>query len=161
VIGGKENSPLLRYGILCIIIILWYSFLWDPAETRLENIEAQTESTTTRIGKIKREIRRMSNMEVDIKKLSMEYARLKRRFVKGDSPQIVATNLQNIVIEKAEKAELEVVTYKTVSRRKWSGYQLGVSTFTLKGNMKKFAFFFKMLQDELYYLIRAFIGFKP
>lgn len=146
--GFQGDSPLLRYGVLIIVLILWYTFVWDYMNTRLEESLLAVDNTKVRISKLRRDIKRMEQAGPELKRLQAQYAALKAGFVKGDTPQIVATTLQNIVIEKAEKADLEVLTYKTVNRRKWEGYELGVSTFTLKGDIKKFTFFFKMLQEE-------------
>jgi hypothetical protein len=146
--GFQTDSPLLKYGVLCIAVILWYSFVWDYMSTRLEDTNLAIENATARIGRLRRDVRRLGKVGPDLKKLKAELASLRKMQVKGETPQIVATTLQNMVIDKAKKAGLEVVTYKTVNRRKWKGYQLGVSTFTLKGDIRKFTFFFKMLQDE-------------
>lgn len=144
----QGNSALLRYGIICIGAILWYSFVWEPKSLVLKDTIMQIESAEARVRKKKRERLNLERSAPEIPRLEAELTRLRGRMIKGETPQITATTIQNMVLEKAKKVDLEVVTYKTINRRKWEKLQLGVSTFTFKGDIKKLTFFFKLLKDE-------------
>ncbi len=142
----SSKAPFLRYGILIIVIILWYSFIYDPLSRKLDSKMLQMESQAARIRLINKEFKKLRGINNRLKKAKSELARLEQQLVPGDTPQVVASNLQDLLLKKASEAGLEVVTYKTSRSRRWRNYQLAVSTFTAKANTAKLVGFLNLLE---------------
>ncbi len=142
----SHKAPFLRYGILIIVVILWYSFIYDPLSRKLENKTLQVESQTARIRLINKEFKKLRGVNDKIKLAKSKLERLKKQLLPGDTPQVVASNLQDLLLKKASEAGLEVVTYKTSRSRHWRDYQLAVSTFTVKTDTAKLVGFLNLLE---------------
>lgn len=142
----SHKSPFLRYGILIIVIILWYSFIYDPLSRNLKDRMLQVESQAARIHLINKEFKRLRGVNGRIDQAKSRLARLQKQLVPGDTPQVVASNLQDLLLKKASEAGLEVVTYKTSRSRQWRDYQLAVSTFTVKTDTAKLVGFLNLLE---------------
>ncbi|NDY42571.1 hypothetical protein G3N55_06910, partial [Dissulfurirhabdus thermomarina] len=66
----------------------------------------------------------------------------------GGDPQVVASNLQNLLLKMASEMGLEVVTYRTGPVRKWRDERLAVTTFTFKTQTYGLVRFLKRLEDD-------------
>jgi hypothetical protein len=87
-------------------------------------------------------------VEQRIKQSEKQLAASTRDVVEGRTTQLVASNLQDMLLKAASEAEMEVVTYKTSRVRKWRNYQLAVATFTVKTDTRKLVQFLKALEDD-------------
>ncbi len=146
---SQKNRPaLIRYGVVIIALILWYSFIWDPLTGKLEEKQTALEAQQLRITHLKKRINRLKNVD---KRLAAEIKRLdhlKNRLVPGDSPQQVSTNIQNSFLKRASESGVEVVVYRSGSKRRWRGYQLAVSVFNLRGTTAQFVDLLEQLEKE-------------
>ncbi len=146
---SQKNRPaLVRYGVVVIVLILWYSFIWDPVNARLEEKRTAYEAQQLKIVHLKKRINRLKNAD---KILASELKRLdslKKRLVPGETTQQVSTNIQNSFLKKASDAGVEVVVYRSGSRRKWRGYPLAVSVFNIKGTTAQFVDLLEKLGAE-------------
>ena len=143
-----KRSAVLRYGLLVIVLILWYSLVWEPLSGRLEDADTRIEAQRIKIESLKRDIRRHYGVDSRLKQSRQELAQAIKRLIAGNAPQLVASNLQDILLKKASEAGLEVVTYKTARVRKWRGHQLALATFTAKADTRKLVKFLKLLDDD-------------
>jgi len=139
---------MLRYGLLAIALILWYSLLWDPLAAKLADIDMRIETQEARIDQLNRELRRYRGVDQRLKQAEQQRSQAIGMLVPGNVPQLVASNLQDMLLKKASEAGLEVVTYKTAPVRKWREYQLAVATFTVKASTRKLVHFLRLLQEE-------------
>lgn len=146
-LSGKR-SPLLRYGLLVIGLILWYSLIWNPLSGKIEELDSRLETREAKIGRLKRDIKRHRGVDQHVIQSERRLATVLKGLMPGDTPQLVASNLQDILLKMASQADLQVITYKTGRVRKWRGYQLAVATFSAKTDIKKLVKFLKLLDDD-------------
>ena len=146
-LSGKK-SPLLRYGVLLIGLILWYSLIWDPLSGKLEDLNAGLEIQEAKIGRLKRDMKRLRGVDKRMKQSEQWRDAAMKGLIRGDTPQVMASNLQDILLKTASEVDLQVVTYKTSRVRKWKDYQLAVATFTVKTDTRKLVHFLKLLDDD-------------
>jgi hypothetical protein len=145
---SNKRSPLLRYGLLVIGLILWYSLIWNPLSGKLEELDSRLETQEAKIGRLKRDIKRHRGVDQRIIQSERRLATALKGLMSGDTPQLVASNLQDILLKMASKADLQVITYKTGRVSKWRGYQLAVATFSAKTDTRKLVKFLKLLDDD-------------
>jgi len=134
----KRQKPIIRYGIFVIIIIIWYSLIYSPLNAKIELIKTEIQQQKLKIKNTNRRIRRLSNIEKMLNRERQELASLKRLLVKGDTIQMVATNIQDAFLKAASKVNVNVLVYRSGSPRKWRQYQLAVSIFNIKADIKQF-----------------------
>jgi len=146
-LSGRQ-SPLLRYGLLVIGIILWYSLLWAPLSDKIEKLDSRLETQETKVGHLKRDIKRLSGIDQRIVQSEKRLATAVKLLMPGDTPQLVASNLQDVLLKMASEAEIEIITYKTGRPNKWRGYQLAVANFSAKTDTGKLVKFLKLLDDD-------------
>ena len=145
---SSKRSPLLRYGLLVIGIILWYSLLWAPLSDKIEKLDSRLETQETKVGHLKRDIKRLSGIDQRIVQSEKRLATAVKLLMPGDTPQLVASNLQDVLLKMASEAEIEIITYKTGRPNKWRGYQLAVANFSAKTDTGKLVKFLKLLDDD-------------
>jgi type II secretory pathway component PulM len=145
---SSKRSPLLRYGLLVIGLILWYSLIWNPLSGKIEELDSRLETQEAKIGRLKRDIKRHRGVDQHVIQSERRLATALKGLMPGDTPQLVASNLQDILLKMASKADLQVITYKTGRVRKWKGYQLAVATFSAKTDTRKLVNFLKLLDDD-------------
>ncbi|MEA1992021.1 MAG: type II secretion system protein GspM, partial [Thermodesulfobacteriota bacterium] len=146
-LSGKK-SPLLRYGLLVIGLIFWYSLVWNPLSGKLEELDSRLETQEAKIGHLKRDIKRHRGVDQRVMQSERRLVTAVKGLMPGDTPQLVASNLQNILLKMASEADLQVITYKTGRVRKWRGYQLAVAKFSAKTDIRKLVKFLKLLDDD-------------
>ncbi len=145
---SSKRSPLLRYGLLVIGLILWYSLIWNPLSGKIEELDSRLETQEAKIGRLKRDIKRHRGVDQRVIQSERRLATALKGLMPGDTPQLVASNLQDILLKMASKADLQVITYKTGRVSKWRGYQLAVATFSAKTDTRKLVKFLKLLDDD-------------
>jgi len=145
---SSKRSPLLRYGLLVIGLILWYSLVWVPLSGKIEKLDSRLEIQETKIGRLKRDIKRHRGVDQRVMKSEQRLATTVKALMPGDTPQLVASNLQDFLLKMAAEADLQVITYKTGRVSKWRGYQLAVATFSAKTDIRKLVKFLKLLDDD-------------
>ncbi len=143
-----KKSITIRYGILIICLICWYSLIWDPLSAKVEELEQQVSTQQERIARLEAKLKASSNLEARLKQTKRQLEAAKKNLIPGTSPQLVASTLQNVVLKKASELDVEVVTYKTGSVRTWKDYKLAVVTFTVKTDTKKLVELLKSLQKD-------------
>jgi len=145
---SSKRSPLLHYGLLVIGLILWYSLVWAPLSGKIEGLDSRLETQEAKIGRLKRDIKRHRGVDQRVTQSKRRLATAVKGLMPGDTPQLVASNLQDILLKMASEADLQVITYKTGRARKWRGYQLAVATFSAKTDIRKLVKFLKLLDDD-------------
>ena len=145
---SSKRSPLLRYGLLVIGLILWYSLVWVPLSGKIEKLDSRLEIQETKTGRLKRDIKRHRGVEKRVMQSEQRLATALKGLLPGDAPQLVASNLQDVLLKMAAEADLQVITYKTGRVSKWRGYQLAVATFSAKTDIRKLVKFLKLLDDD-------------
>lgn len=145
---SSKRSPLLRYGLLIIGLILWYSLAWAPLSGKIEELDSRLETHEAKIGRLKRDIKRYRGVDQRIVQSEQRLTNALKGIILGDTPQLVASNLQDILLKMASEADLQVITYKTGRVRKWRGYQLAVATFSARTDIRKLVNFLKLLDDD-------------
>lgn len=144
--GG--GSPVLRYGILVIVLILWQSLIWEPLSQKREEMDTKIEVQEQKIDRLDRELRRNRGLDQEINQTRQKLSALTKDRIPGNTSQLVASNLQDMLLKRASEADLEVITYKTARERKWRGRELAVATFTVKTDTRKLVRFLKLLEDD-------------
>ncbi len=146
--GLGKRSPLLRYGILLIVFILWYSLVWDTIETRTAALKETLEVKEAKVARLQAKLRKNSGLDAKLKNAEKQYAALQKRMLPGSNPQIVASSLQDMMNSAAAEAGLEVTTYRTVKGRKWRNIPVASVRLTLKGNTEKLVKFLELLRKQ-------------
>ena len=147
-LSQKNRPALVKYGAVIIALILWYSFLWDPINTRLQEKQTALDAQQLKITHLKKRISRLRGVD---KRLAVEIRRfeqLKKELVPGTDPQLVSTNIQNSFLKKASEAGVEVLVYRSGSKRRWRGYRLAVSIFNIKATTAQFVELLEKLELE-------------
>jgi hypothetical protein len=145
---SSKRSPILRYGLLVIGFILWYSLIWNPLSGKIKELDSRLEIQEAKIGHLKREIKRHRGVDQRVIQSEQRLATAVKGLIPGDTPQLVASNLQDILLKMASEADLQVITYKTGRVRKWRGYQLAVANFSAKTDIRKLVNFLKLLDKD-------------
>ena len=144
----KKHSFLVRYGIIVIAFILWYAFILNPINSKIESTKNGLEAQEFKIQRLKKRIKRLSNIDKECDQEKRRFENLKKRLIPGDTLQMVATNMQNSFLQKAKKAEVEVLVYRSGSPRSWRDYRLAVAIFNLKSNLANFLELLQALDRE-------------
>jgi type II secretory pathway component PulM len=145
---SSKRSPLLRYGFLVIGLILWYSLVWAPLSGKIEELDSRLETQEAKIGHLKQDIKRHRGVDQRVIQSEQRLATAVKGLMPGDTPQLVASNLQDILLKMASEADLQVITYKTGRVLKWRGYQLAVANFSAKTDIRKLVKFLKLLDND-------------
>lgn len=144
----NDKSPVLRYGILAIIIIVWYSFVWEQIAGRTDILKEAIEVKSATVTRLQAKLKKNSGLETKLKKEMRLYAALEKRLLPGTNPQIVASNLQDLLNTAAAEAGLEVTTYRTIKGRKWRKKQLAAVRLTLKGDTSALVKFLELISKK-------------
>ncbi len=147
-IKAGSRSPLLRYGILAIVVIVWYSFVWDAVSSRTEMLRETLEAKEAKVQRLQAKLKKNSGLESKLKNAERQYTALEKRLLPGDTIQIVASNLQDMLNTAAAEAGLEVTTYRTIKGRKWRKKQLAAVRLTLKGDTAKLVKFLELIKKK-------------
>ncbi len=145
-IGHK--SPLLRYGILVIMVILWYSLVWDSITNRTKMLNDILEAKSARVQRLQTRLKKNSGIEARLKNAQKQYTLLEKRLLPGGTPQIVSSNLQDLLNTAAAESGLEVTTYRTIKGRKWRKKEVAAVRLTLKGNTAKLVKFLELIKNK-------------
>ena len=132
------NSPIVKYGALAIIWIAWYGLFYANIASKVKANETRIATLKIQLNNISKEKSRLEKATTSLKKKEMELERLKKTALPGADPQVVASNLQNLVLTYASEKNIEVLTYRTSSTTRWRGYRVARTTFTFKCNEENF-----------------------
>ncbi len=138
ILTQKNRPALVKYGAVMIAIILWYSFMWDPINAKLEEKQSTLATQELKIAHLKKRISRLKGIEKRLVAEKKRLEQMKKRLVPGDNPQQVSTNIQNSFLKKASDAGMDVLVYRSGPKRRWREYQLAVSVFNIRGTTKQF-----------------------
>ena len=64
---ASGSSPLLRYGVLAIVVILWYSFVWDAVSAKNSMLQEQIEARDAKIKRLQTKIKKFSGIDARVK----------------------------------------------------------------------------------------------
>ncbi len=142
-----QANPLLKYGLLIIIVIIWYSFLFQPMLNSIEENRIKAQRLENRLKRLSSTLKGTKNLDKRLADARKRLERRKRQTIPGASHQIVTSNLQDLLLKKAADAGLDVVTYKTSSKKKWRNYALAVVNLTVKSDTNKLVQYLKSLAD--------------
>lgn len=145
--SGK-GSPIFSYGLLIVAVILWYALAWEPLSAKRGELELTLQTKDAEIGRLQRELQRHRGVDQRLKQVRRELSVRKGELVPGKTPQLVASNLQDSLLNRASELKVDVVTYKTAPVRKWKDYQLAAVTFTFKTQTSKLVQFLKQLEED-------------
>ncbi|MDA8161429.1 MAG: GspMb/PilO family protein [Desulfobacteraceae bacterium] len=143
-----SKSPVLRYGVLAIAFIIWYSFIFDPLTKKIEEVTSNIDLTDAKILKTKKDIKRLHGIDQQLKQAENDRSMIMKRLIPGQNPQLVASNLQDIILKKASDAGMDVLSYRTFAGNKWHDYQLGTATLITKASTKSLTRFLMSLDSE-------------
>lgn len=144
----SDKSPVLRYGILAIVIIVWYSFVWDQIDHRIEVLKETIEVKDAAVVRLQAKLKKNSGLEAKLKQEMRLYAALEKRLLPGATPQIVASNLQDLLNTSATEAGLEITTYRTIKGRKWNKRRLAAVRLTFKGDTSMLVKFLELIRKR-------------
>ncbi|MGB9712186.1 MAG: GspMb/PilO family protein [Dissulfurimicrobium sp.] len=143
-----SKSPVLRYGILIIAIIFWYSFLFEPTTGKIDEMTTRIAVTKKKIEGTKAEIKRLRSIDEELKRVEQERARFMQLLIPGENPQVVASNLQDDLLKKASDAGMDVLSYRAAAGGKWNEYPLGTVSLITKSGMKGLVQFLMKVDSE-------------
>ncbi len=146
--GTGSRSPLLRYGILVIVVILWYSLVWDGITSRTETLRENLEVKQAKVERLQAKLKKNTGLEAKLRNAEKQYAALEKRLLPGDTIQVVASTLQDMLNTAAAEAGLEVTTYRTIKGRKWRKKGLAAVRLTLKGDTAKLVKFLELINKK-------------
>lgn len=142
------NSPIVKYGVLAMIWIAWYGLFYSNFSEKIRENETLTATLRIKLSNISKEKLKLQQAASSLKNKEMELERLKKSVVPGDDPQVVASNLQNLVLTYASQKKIDVLTYRTSSTTRWKGYKLARTTFTFKCNRNNFVDIFRFFDTQ-------------
>lgn len=142
------NSPIVKYGALVILWIAWYGLFYSNITGKIKENETRITTLKIQLSNVSKEKRRLQGATASLKAKEMELERLKKAVVPGSDPQVVASNLQNLVLTYASQKNIEVLTYRTSSTTRWRGYRVARTTFTFKCNRDNFVDLFKFFDAQ-------------
>ncbi len=147
-IRTKGKNPVLKYGLIILAFVLWYVVLWHPLATKTAEVRSKLQTEEARIEKLKKKLEQYKDLDKRLQKSRAELDRAMAGLVPGDTPQLVASSLQDMLLKKASELNVDVVTYKTGRVRKWKDYHVAVVTFTLDTNTRQLVRFLQSLRKE-------------
>ncbi len=142
------NSPVVRYGALAIVWIVWYAFFYSGLSSKIKEGETEMDALKIQVSTLTKERERLSKVTSLLKAKEQELDRLKKMAIPGNNPQVVASNLQNLVLTYASQKNIEVLTYRTSSTTRWKGYKVARTTFTFKCNRENFVDLFRFFDTQ-------------
>ncbi len=143
-----KKSPVVRYGVPLIGVIVWYMFVWNPLEARMSELEAQRRSREMRLVELDKAISRLKDVGRRLQDAKRELDSARKHLIPGSDPQIVASKLQDILLKEAAEQGVDVLTYKTGPVRKWKEHELAVVVFTMKTDTRSLVDFLKALCSD-------------
>ncbi len=144
----EGNNPALRYGLIILAVILWHVILLHPLAKKISSLKTQLQAESARIERLKKDLKQLRDVDKKLQRARNSLDKAMTGLVPGDTPQLVASSLQDLLLKKAAELNVEVVTYKTGPVRKWKDYHLAVVTFTLNTDTRKLVQFLQSLQEE-------------
>jgi uncharacterized membrane protein YhiD involved in acid resistance len=149
-----NKSPILKYGIIVIIFILWSEFVWDNLETRLEKLNSQIEQTEKNIKKFNKTGKDLKNIEQRLKEIQTKKNIQNSSILSDSDPTVVASQLQDTILKKASENKLQVVTYRVSTQRKWKNYTVVSTYFNFKTNLDNIVAFLQSIEsDQRFYRV--------
>lgn len=146
---SQRNRPaLVKYGVVIIALILWYSFLWDPINARLQEKQTALDAQQLKITHLRKRISRLRGVDNRLAAEIRRLEHLKKELVPGADPQLVSNKIQNSFLKKASEAGVEVLVYRNGSKRHWRDYRLAVSIFNIKATTAQFVDLLERLELE-------------
>ncbi len=149
------NSPLVRYGALIIVWILWYALFYMDISEKIEAQNSSINALKIKLSTIAKEKKRLQDQTKELNRLNSRLSSLKSRLLTGENGQIVASKLQDMLIQYMEKNKIDVLTYKTSSEGRRYSYNVARATFTLKCNRENFVALLSFFKDN-HKLIRPY-----
>lgn len=143
-----SQGPVLRYGILMIVMIFWYSFLFDPMAKKIDDMDGRISAAHRKIVNAKTEIKLLHGINEQLRQAEQDKTRFMQRLIPGENPQVVASNLQDDLLKKGADAGMEVLSYRTSAGGKWHDYQLATASLVTKAGMKGLTRFMLALDAE-------------
>lgn len=143
-----SKSPILRYGVLAIAFIIWYSFIFEPLAKKVTEVTGNIYLTDAKILKTKKDIKRLYGIDRKLKQVENDRSMVMKRLIPGQNPQLVASNLQDILLKKASDAGMDVLSYRTFAGNRWHDYQMGTATLITRASIKSLTRFFMSLDSE-------------
>jgi len=141
------KSPLVRYGILIIAWILWYSLFYSSIKAKVKQEETRVSALKIRLSSIQREVKNCRKEGMKLAYFKKSISALRAMAIEGGDPQVVASNLQNMILTYASQKNIEVETYRTGSPTKWKNYRVARTTFTFKCNRENFVELLRFFEE--------------
>ncbi len=142
-----QANPLLKYGLLILLVIMWYIFLFQPMKNAIEENRFKAQRLENRLKRLRSTLKSVKNLDKRLANARKGLEQRKKKLIKGANHQLVTSNLQDMLLKKASDVGLEVVTYKTASKKKWRNYTLAVVNLTVKADTNKLVKYLKSLED--------------
>lgn len=132
------NSPVIKFGLLVIVWIVWYVFFYSELSSKIKEGETERESLRLQLSTLNKEKEKLSKVTALLEAKRHELENLKKRAIPGDNPQVVASNLQNLVLTYASKKDIDVLSYRTSASSRWKEYTVARTTFTFNCSKENF-----------------------
>jgi hypothetical protein len=122
--------------------------VYTPLSGKIKDLDSRHETQEKKIEYLKQEIKRHRGIDQRIIQSKQRLTNALQRLLPGDTPQVTASNLQDILLKMASKADLEIITYKTGRIKEWRGYHLATATFSAKTDTRKLVNFLRLLDYD-------------
>ncbi len=143
-----RESPILFYGLLALVAILWYMVVFRPLRAREEGLLLQQERLQVDAGRLRRQEARLLRLKERIGKARSRLASFGPRQVAGGSPQEVSTHLQDMVLKMAARAGLNVLTYRVSGVRSWGPFKVAGVRLTANGSTPGVVQFLRSMEAD-------------
>jgi predicted transcriptional regulator len=143
-----NKSPIIKYGILVVSVIVWIEFAWDVLETKINKLNSQIEASEKDIKKLNSKSLNLKNIEQRLKEIQ-DKKNLQTSFILSDGdPTVVASHLQDTILKKATENKLQVITYRVSNQKKWKNYTSVSTYFNFRGNLENITQFLKSIESD-------------
>ncbi len=143
-----KERPLLFYGALIIVAILWFMLIFSPLKARERALELRLEQLQVESGRLQREIRRLGRASRELENKKQRLASLRAKQLPGATPQEVSTRLQDLLLKRASAAGLNVLTYRSGGIRSYGPFKAANVRLTANGSTAALVQFLRSIESD-------------
>lgn len=143
-----NKSPILKYGLVIIVIILWSEFIYDRLNLTINKQNEQIETLRKDIKKYTKLNKDLENIEKELNSLKEKRKNQDSLFLSKDDPTILASQLQDIILKKANENKMQVITYRVSNQKRWKNYILVSTYFNFKTDLVHIVSFLESVERD-------------
>ncbi len=145
---NKRNRQWLMGGILSILIILlWWVYLYSPAQAKIADIKDQQSIYIDKRKKVVKKIDELNKTHSDNMIQDNEMNDFANLIINGKNLEEVNSAIQIKIQNFIEKNDILLNKYQVLKSGKWKGYSIGKLQFSLRTYHKGLSDLLKFIED--------------